>query len=202
MYFLPKSTNFLLFILLSVFSLIVLLTPLLEKSLIVHLFILIPVLIFLGFLLGRYCILEPRFMAKWNQTGVPLLVLASLTFVFWMIPRFLDASLQDNGYYLFKIISLPLLCGLPLAWSYNKASYITFNFFRIEFIATLFRMAWLFITAKERLCLNYLYSEQAMVGKLFLFIAIAFSLWPAFRVIFGHHNVAYSKLTQEIQHAK
>lgn len=179
-----------------------LLLPLLQQSLIAHLFIAIPGLVLFGYLIGRIVLPEPNAVAKWNQTGIPLMLLASLFFLFWMIPRFLDASIQQLDFYLLKVFSLTFLCGLPLAWALNKTSYITLNFFRIEFIATLFRMAWLFITAKERLCINYLYSEQAQVGKIFLVLAILFSLWPALRVIFGQHNSHQPKINQDYSHAK
>jgi hypothetical protein len=66
----------------------------------------------------------------------------------------------------------------------------------------LFRMTWLFMTAKERLCINYLYSEQALVGETFLILAILFSLWPATRVFFGQHKKSTQTLTQEYNHAK
>jgi hypothetical protein len=179
-----------------------LLIPHLQKSLVAHLFIAIPGLIFFGYIIGRTILPEPPSIAQWNQTGIPLLLLASLLFIFWMIPRFLDTSIQQQSFYLLKIFSLTFLCGLPLAWSLKKASYITFNFFRIEFIATLFRMTWLFMTAKERLCLNYLYSEQELVGKAFLILAILFSLWPACRVVFGQHKESTQTLKQEYNHAK
>jgi hypothetical protein len=167
-----------------------------------HLFVAIPGLIFFGYFMGRTFLLEPRIISKWNKTGIPMMLLASLLFIFWMIPRFLDTSIQQQSFYLLKIFSLTFLCGLPLAWSMKKVSYITFNFFRIEFIATLFRMTWLFMTAKERLCINYLYSEQALVGETFLILAILFSLWPATRVFFGHHKESTQTLTQESNHAK
>lgn len=179
-----------------------LLIPHLQQGLITHLFVAIPGLIVFGYIIGKTVLPEPSFIAKWNRTGVPLLLLASLLFLFWMIPRFLDASIQQQNFYLLKIFSLTFLCGLPLAWSLKKASYITFNFFRIEFIATLFRMTWLFMTAQERLCINYLYSEQALVGKVFLMLAILCSLWPALNVIFGQYNEPSHKLKQEYNHAK
>jgi hypothetical protein len=179
-----------------------LLLPLLQQSLLAHLFVAIPGLIFFGYVMGRTILPEPCIIAKWNQTGIPMMLLASLLFIFWMIPRFVDTSIQQQSLYLLKIFSLTFLCGLPLAWSLKKVSYITFNFFRIEFIATLFRMTWLFMTAKERLCINYLYSEQALVGKTFLILAILFSVWPATRVVFGQHKESTQKLKQEYNHAK
>ncbi len=178
------------------------LLPLLQQSLLAHLFVAIPGLIFFGYVMGRTILPEPCIIAKWNQTGIPMMLLASLLFIFWMIPRFVDTSIQQQSLYLLKIFSLTFLCGLPLAWSLKKVSYITFNFFRIEFIATLFRMTWLFMTAKERLCINYLYSEQALVGKTFLILAILFSVWPATRVVFGQHKESTQKLKQEYNHAK
>jgi hypothetical protein len=176
--------------------------PFLQQSLIAHVFIVIPGLVMFGYLIGTMILPEPNVIEKWNRTGIPLILLASLLFIFWMIPRFLDSSIQEPNFYLWKIFSLTFLCGLPLSWSLQKASYITFNFFRLEFIATLFRMSWLFITAKDRLCINYLYTEQASVGKLFLILAILFSLWPATRVIFAQYKVPAQKLKQGYHHAK
>lgn len=166
--------------------------PLMHGSLIQHLFVAIPAVMSFGFAIGKYLLKEPPLLAKWNRSGIPGILLANLTFIFWMIPRFLDESIQHADIYVYKIISLTFFCGLPLAWSLNKASYITFNFFRIEFIATLFRMAWLFMTAKDRLCVNYLFSEQALVGELFFLLAIIYSLWPAVKVVFGQHKECIS----------
>lgn len=167
---------------------ITLLVPLMHSSLTLHLFIAIPLLMVFGYIIGKTIFKEPKCIAKWNRSGIPAMLLANVTFIFWMIPRFLDESIQQTDFYLYKVLTLTFFCGLPLAWSFKKASYITINFFRIEFIATLFRMAWLFITAKNRLCVNYLYSEQATVGNLFLLLAILFSLWPAIKVIFGQYQ--------------
>ena len=182
---------------------VVLVMPLLQQSLFNHLFIAIPSTIFLGYVMGCTFFVEPLRLAKFNQTGIPMLVLASLVFIFWMIPRFLDSSIELPRFYFAKIFSLTFLCGLPLAWSLKKTSYITLNFFRIEFIATLFRMAWLFMTAKQRLCINYLYSEQALVANTFLILAILFSLWPALGVVFGKpKKTTESKTALESHYAK
>ena len=62
----------------------------------------------------------PKFFAKWNERGIPGIILFTLVMTYWSIPRAMDDALTMYSVELFKFISLAFLAGVPLRASWMK----------------------------------------------------------------------------------
>ncbi|MGI9383129.1 MAG: hypothetical protein ACR2PO_08240, partial [Methyloligellaceae bacterium] len=101
------------------------LRQMLESRLVTHVLIELPGLILSGALIGsslRAHLLDP--LARWNRHGATGFAVALAAALFWMLPRWLDASLESDAVAIAKVLSLPLLIGLPLALSWPLAGPI------------------------------------------------------------------------------
>lgn len=170
------------------------LTParsLLESSLPGHVLVQIPLLVALGYWLGHSGRerLEP-WQRSWNGGGIAGILLTSFTIAFWMLPRWLDASLDDPAIAMAKYLSLPLLAGAPLALSWPRLHPIARAVVKIELIAMLSRLGWLYLISPDRLCNNYLLSGQILLGQAFLALAVVLTLFWLAPVFFGRRNHA------------
>jgi len=150
------------------------LTPvgqILERTLVGHVLIEIPLLVVAGWALGAA--IKPylhRALGYFNGGGISGLLLVTFTIAFWMIPRWLDASLQDPVVGIAKYTSLIFIAGMPLGLSWQRAGFITRGVVKLEFLAMLFRLGWLYLISPERLCNSYLISDQSALGQTMLLI--------------------------------
>ena len=155
----------------SVLWLLIALTPagsFLEASLLSHVLVEIPLLIFIGITIGS--LMRQRMPRILDSISIPCVLLASFTLVFWMIPRWLDASLNDEFVAFIKYTSVPLLIGIPLALCWRNLHPIARGVVKIEFLAMLFRLGWIYLVAPDRLCNNYLLSEQQQLGNMLIIL--------------------------------
>ena len=129
-------------------------------------------------------------LARWNHRGISGFVLASLVGMWWMVPRMLDAALDQPGVALAKFASIPLLFGAPLALSWPEAGFVLRGVVLLEAVATAFRLGWLYLAAPTRLCSNYLLDDQQRLGQLLLALGGALCLWIAWQLIWGRVQVA------------
>lgn len=151
---------------------------LLEVSLLSHVLIQIPLLVIIGITVGN--LIKPRLSGLLDVISIPGIVLACFTLAFWMIPRWLDASLNDEFTAFMKYLSLPLLIGIPLALCWQSLHPVARGLVKIEFLAMLFRLGWIYLVSPERLCNNYLLSEQQQLGYMFIVLGVAFGIvWLA-----------------------
>ena len=170
------------------------LTPLgtwLESSLAGHVLVEIPLLVAIGFVLGQA--FEPacrRLLELLNGGGIPGILLVTFVLAFWMIPRWLDASLQMPEAAASKYISLVVLAGAPLAWSWRRMHPIARGLVKIEFLAMCFRLGWLYLISPDRLCNSYLVDDQILLGRGFLVVGIALSITWLYPVFFGPWSVS------------
>ena len=166
---------------LSALWLLIVFTPagsFLEASLSGHVLIEIPLLIIVGIMAGS--LIKPRLAGVLSMISIPAILLACFTLAFWMIPRWLDASLNDEFIAYMKYLSLPLLAGIPLALSWQILHPIARGVVKIEFLAMLFRLGWIYLVSPERLCNNYLLNEQQQLGYMMIILAFAFgTIWLA-----------------------
>jgi hypothetical protein len=125
---------------------------------------------------------------NWNSRGITGLVLATVTSMFWMLPRMLDASVTDALVATAKYASVPFLIGLPLALSWPRMGFIVRGVFLAECIATLFRLGWLYLISPERLCNLYLLEDQQRLGQWLLLIGAALCLAIASKLMWGHFD--------------
>lgn len=162
----------------------------LESTMTTHVLLEIPLLVCIGVVLGAQlgsrCESALRYL---NAGGISGILLASFTLAFWMIPRWLDTALSEPFVAGMKYTSLIALAGIPLALSWPMAHVITRAVVKIEFLTMLFRLGWLYLISPERLCNNYLLSDQVWLGKGFLVIGLALAVTWLLPVFFGHDSV-------------
>ena len=138
----------------------------LEQSMLGHMLVQIPLLVVSGYWLasGLPPYLRER-MQLANAYGITGLALMVVTALFWMLPRHLDAALEEPLYELAKFLTLPLLLGIPLQLSWKRLTIIGQGLVWSNLVAMLWVLAWLYLVAPVRVCNNYLLDEQTLVGR-------------------------------------
>ncbi|WNF36254.1 hypothetical protein RJD24_17670 [Bacillaceae bacterium IKA-2] len=154
---------------------------LLESIMIMHMHMQMPLLVVSGFLIAKYFLRRfPNFFEKWNQNGIPGIMLFMIIMVYWMIPRTMDDALTLQSVQIFKFISLPFLAGIPLRDSWKKINSIAKNAIIISFTIIFFAMGWLYIKWPDPLCNNYLLIEQITLGWGFMTMAFCMMIYLAY----------------------
>jgi len=163
----------------------------LEASMTAQMLVQIPLLIVVGWLLHSAVPKRlQRVIADWNSYGISGLLLALFTATYWMLPRALDAASSDPLALALKYLTVPLLLGLPLALSWPRMNFIVKGVLLVEFIATFFRLGWLYMTSPTRLCSNYLIDDQQRLGQYMLIIGCALLVWIAGKLLWGRFTLA------------
>lgn len=135
----------------------------------IHMHMQMPFLVAAGFLMGSYFEIRfSRFFQKWNQNGIPGILLFIIIVVYWTIPRSMDETLTIWSMELFKFISLPFLAGIPLRDSWQKITPKVKNWVIIGFTVKFLGMGLLYIYSPDQLCNNYLKIDQLTLGWSFL----------------------------------
>lgn len=145
-----------------------------ESIMVIHMHMQMPLLIVVGMLFTPLLKEKlPHFFEKWNENGIPGLLLFFIILSYWMIPRAMDDAITSVPVEVFKFISFPFLAGVPLRDSWRKLTPFVKKVFYVA-IAVLFGiMAWLYIAAPSQLCNNYLVTEQKALGWTFFFMALS-----------------------------
>jgi hypothetical protein len=146
----------------------------------------LPLLVAAGWLLSRAFL--PRDLAgmeRWNHSGITGLVLVSVTAVFWMLPRSLDAAISHPLVAAAKYLTVPLLIGLPFGVSWSRMGFVVRGVFLMEFVATFFRLGWLYLISPIRLCNNYALNDQQRLGGYMLAIGGGLLLWLVWKLLWG-----------------
>lgn len=159
---------------------------LLTDSMTLQMLVQLPLLALAGALLARA--LPGKFassLSGWNRGGASGLLLASLVGMLWMLPRAMDATVDDPWIALARFVSVPALIGVPLALSWPCMGFVARGVFLAEVIATTFRLAWLYLASPQRLCSNFLLGDQQQLGRLLLATGCAVSLWIAWQLLWG-----------------
>lgn len=143
----------------------------LEDSMLSHSLIQIPLLAVSGALLVARTGSVPT-----NPLALPALLLATFTSAVWMIPRMLDASLANSDVEIAKLVTIPLLIGLPLGWCWPRLHGLTRAFVWANLVSMLLTLGWLYKAAPVRVCNYYLLGEQQDVGTAYLLLAAAIVL--------------------------
>jgi hypothetical protein len=158
----------------------------LESMMTLQMLVQIPLLALAGWLLASG---TPTWLARrlddWNHRGISGLLLASLAGMVWMLPRAMDAAVDDPRFAVAKFLSVPLLIGAPIALSWPRAGFVVRGVFLTEAIATALRLGWLYLISPERLCSNYLLGDQQLLGKLLLAVGSAIILFVGWKLMWG-----------------
>lgn len=188
---------------------LLMLTPareLLETSMTSHIMIEFPLLVLAGCLMAlSFKERGAKFFSVFNKGGIPGILIASFALIFWMIPKWLDYSIASESIAVLKVFSITFLVGFPLASSWSLLHPLVAALIKIEFLTMLFRLGWIYLISPDRLCNNYLLSDQMLLGESLLILAAGLSvLWilPLFTgKAFNPGNVmGYSRAILRNQH--
>lgn len=145
----------------------------LESHMLLHMHVQMPLLAFAGMLWTPFLQAKfPRFFSRWNEDGVPGIVLVSLVVTYWILPRAMDEAIQFSSVEVFKFISWPFFVGVAMkdSWKKLKGRQQLFSTLYFSFIYGV--MGFVYIFAEEQLCNNYLIVEQRLLGWSFLAISL------------------------------
>jgi|SRR5690625_2006780 len=149
-----------------------------ESIMSIHMHMQMPLLGIAGMLMTPFLQKKfPSFFSKWNENGIPGIILFLIVFCYWLLPRAMDETLALTHIEVFKFISWPFLIGLPLRDSWPKLSNAWKNTVYIVVTIVYSFMAWLYIFSPDQLCNNYLIVEQRTLGWGFLLIALCVLLY-------------------------
>jgi hypothetical protein len=167
-----------------------------ESLMVIHMHMQMPMLVIAGMLMARFFqSLFPGFFEKWNQNGVPGIVLFVIIACYWMLPRTMDEALTEQSVEIFKFISLPFLAGIPLRDSWRKLGSTGKNGIIIGFTVLFIGMGWLYIDSPVQLCNNYLIIEQLTLGWGFMLTAVGMIIYLLY--IFFVDPYAYEEIVEE-----
>jgi hypothetical protein len=149
----------------------------LERVMIVHMLVQIPLLAVAGALIvgAVPATMQARLVAC-NRRGASGMLLALIASSWWMVPRALDAALADPSMELAKFISLPLLVGMPLALSWPHVPGMGRGFVIANVLPMWVVVGWLYVAAPTRLCNFYLVDQQVTAGFGLLWASAALAL--------------------------
>ncbi|MDX5475458.1 MAG: hypothetical protein LPK00_07955 [Bacillaceae bacterium] len=154
---------------------------LMESIMIIHMHMQMPLLVISGMLMASFFQKKyPAFFAKWNENGLPGLLLFSIIMAYWLLPRTMDDALTSWIVQAFKYGGLPLLAGVPLKDSWPKLSKKLKNLVWTCFAVVFVLMGMLYILSPVQLCNNYLMSEQITLGWGFITMAICMIIYLAY----------------------
>ena len=147
---------------------------LLEREMITHMLVQIPLLAITGVLIasGIPQPVKDR-LAAWNRGGISGTLLAVIVSTWWMVPRALDSVLASPGAEVWKFASLPLLVGIPAALSWKSLGGIGRGFVILNVLPMWAVVGWLYIAAPARVCNYYLVDQQVVAGRGLLWLSIA-----------------------------
>ena len=157
---------------------------LLEQSMLTHVLVQLPLLVLAGLWLARGLAGNQPPAIPYHY-ALPLLTWCLAVAMIWMLPRLLDASLEQPAFATLKFVSLPLLLGLPLLYAWRSVGAITKAFFIANLLGMGGVLAWLYIASPVRLCYYYLGAEQKLLGIALLGIVGGVSVYWIVRLMAG-----------------
>jgi hypothetical protein len=146
----------------------------LEREMITHMLVQIPLLVVAGILLASGIPQSWNVrIAAWNRGGITGALLAVIVSSWWMVPRALDSALASPGAEWWKFVSLPLLVGVPAALSWQPLGALGRGFVVANVLPMWAVVGWLYIVAPVRVCNYYLVDQQVIAGRGLLWLSIA-----------------------------
>lgn len=161
----------------------------LESSMVGYMLVQIPGLIAGGYFIGKLLSFRfPEWGKDFNPGGVPGLLIAIFTIAYWILPRSVDAAINNTIVDVVKCISLPLIAGVPLTRSWRKLNSHVKGFVWANLVAMLFVMGWLYLSAPVRVCNNFLQRQQNLLGEAMLIVGFIIALYFVFQAFVGKEN--------------
>lgn len=163
---------------------------LMESHMVGQMIVQLPLLVVAGFFIGEA--IKSKITVDQNNSklnGVAGILLAVFTISYWMLPRAMDASINDVWFGILKYSTLPLLAGIPISLCWRKLHPLWKNFIWANNISMFAVMGWLFIISPVRLCNNYLLGQQILLGQIFLLVTALICIYFIFRsFMLDHHT--------------
>ncbi|MGB3289588.1 MAG: hypothetical protein WBA83_09955 [Burkholderiaceae bacterium] len=155
--------------------------PWLTRSMSLHMLLHIPLIVLSGFGAARALVeragaacwlsgLGARY-AKYNEYGIPGLLLCNLVAAYWMIPKSLDEVLVSASANGLKYLGL-FIAGMVLCDSLRRANSVIMVFFLGNFSWMTAIVGLLYQDNPQRLCNFYLLGDQEIAGRGLVIIAI------------------------------
>src|SRR5687768_2020434 len=149
-----------------------------EASMSRHMLVQMPLLVVIGIVACRLLSTHWQNSVLAHVGGsIPCVVVALFASSYWMLPRALDAALNDPLAEMAKFLSLPLLVGFPLVLAWRRLTLIGRGFVWTNFISMLAVLGWLYIVAPVRVCNSYLVNDQESAGWYMVIISVLIFLW-------------------------
>jgi len=161
----------------------------LEASMLGYMLVQIPGLVAGGYYLGKGLLSRfPSRWSRWDPGGIAGLLLSLFTIAYWLLPRHVDAALNDFSTDAWKWVTLPALAGIPLAASWRRLHPIARGLVWTNLISMLGVMSWLYTSAPIRLCNNYLAQQQEQLGQGMLIACLAVAAYRVYLAFAGGPN--------------
>lgn len=152
----------------------------LEQSMSSHLLIEYPLLILMGWQLARFFPLN-FFNNSWNRGGVAGILFALFTLMFWMIPRWMEASIETPILGMAKSFCLAICVGAVSKISWDRLHSVVKALLIIELLTTFIRIGWIYSESPVRVCNSYKIEDQQLLGSMLIFIAALIFLYFTIR---------------------
>ncbi|MEO9970174.1 MAG: hypothetical protein ABJG15_10195 [Hyphomonadaceae bacterium] len=154
----------------------------LEVSPVTHMLVLLPGLAISGALLGIGLRVDRIQIDEANANGVILIAVGFI--FFWMLPRYIDASLVTVTFGILKYLSIPIFVGVLMALGWGRANPYLRGFLKANALSMLGVLSFLYTHAPVRICNSYLVSAQENLGVAFLWTAIFLALVWSYPLFF------------------
>lgn len=148
----------------------------LERDMVRHMLMQIPLLAVAGWLLVPVGAWSRNFMAAWDRHGITGILTANLAAAYWMLPRSLDNAIVSPAFEIAKFTSLPLLVGVPIRCCWPRLPMLGKGFVVTNAVSMLGIVGWLYLAAPVRVCVFYRTDQQDAVGRSLLCLAGVISL--------------------------
>lgn len=155
----------------------------LKGSMALHMLVQISGFVLLGALLARRWLRVPAVASFAAVYRWPLLLTAVTTLAVWMIPRLLDLAVQSVWIDAAKAASLVVLGGAPFALAWSRLGPVLRALGHVEALATLWRLAWIYLESPSRLCVQYGLEDQFLLGRALVVIGAIYAGWLAARAL-------------------
>lgn len=166
-------------------SLIGLVHPWLEATMVRHMVAELPLLFASGYLLAHALGGGGRQRLRaWGRYAAPALLAALLITSVWMLPLALDAAVLDPRANLLKVASL-VLAGFLTGASWRRAGVVLQGFFLVNWAGMTITAGLLYQDAPQQLCSVYLNDQQAQAGVgIVTLAALVLVVWLLQAVVF------------------
>jgi hypothetical protein len=144
-----------------------------EQSMVWHMVIQMPLLVWGGWFLGERLVARRigAWFIEWNRYGLTGFIVSQLILAYWMIPLTIDRAIVMPVVDSWKVISL-IICGAILRHSFKVSPVNLQLFFVGYFVPMMLSLGLYMMTTELRLCNVYSLESQTNAGKGLIFLGL------------------------------